>query len=107
MRRRPPTSSTAIVAASITLAALTLLVPSAPGYDAWAWLIWGRELAQGGLDTVDGPAFKPLPVFVTTGLWRLAGDGAAPALWLLVARAGALAGAGLAARLAFRLAGGS
>ncbi len=95
------------MAASTVVAALTLLVPSAPGYDPWAWLIWGRELAHGGLDTVDGPAFKPLPVFVNTGVWGLAGDGAAPGLWLLIARAGALAGAGLAARLAFRLAGRS
>jgi len=101
------TSSTAIVAASTAVAALTLLGPHAPGYDPWAWLVWGRELAQGGLDTVGGPAFKPLPVFVDAGLWRLAGDDLAPGLWLLLSRAGALAGAGLAARLAFRLAGRS
>jgi len=107
MRGAGSTSSSAIVAASVAVAALTLLAPHAPGYDPWAWLIWGRELAQGGLSTVDGPAFKPLPVLVDAGLWRLAGDEAAPGLWLLLARAGALAGAGLAARLAFRLAGGS
>jgi len=107
MTPRPSTSSIVIVAASAALAALTLLAPSAPGYDPWAWLIWGRELAHGGLDTVDGPAFKPLPVALDAVLWVVGGDGAAPALWLLLARAGALAGAALAARLAFRLAGGS
>lgn len=107
MRGAGITSSSAIVAVSAAVATLTLLAPHAPGYDPWAWLVWGRELAQGGLDTVDGPAFKPLPVFVDAGLWRLAGDDAAPGLWLLLSRAGALAGAGLAARLAFRLAGRS
>ena len=108
MRRRLSISSgAAVVVLAVALAALSLLAPHAPGYDPWAWLIWGRELAQGGLDTREGPAFKPLPVLVDAGLWRLAGDDAAPALWLLVARAGALAGAGLAGRLARRLAGGS
>jgi len=107
MRGAGITSTTVIVGGSIALAALTLLAPHAPGYDPWAWLVWGRELAQGGLDTIDGPAFKPLPVFVDAGLWRLAGDDAAPGLWLLLSRAGAIAGAGLAARLAFRLAGRS
>jgi hypothetical protein len=107
MRGARITSNSAIVGACLAIAALTLLAPHAPGYDPWSWLVWGRELAQGGLDTVDGPAFKPLPVFVDAGLWRLAGDDAAPDLWLMLSRAGALAGAGLAARLAFRLAGRS
>jgi hypothetical protein len=55
------------------------------------------------LDTSAGPSWKPLPVIVTTPL-SLTG-GAAPALWLIVARAGgllALAGAG---RVAWRLTG--
>ena len=102
-----PTAGRGILAASAALAALSLLAPHAPGYDPWAWLIWGREVAQGGLDTVDGPAFKPLPVLIDAGLWRLGGDGLAPTAWLWVARTGAIAGAGLAGLLAFRLAGGS
>lgn len=92
-------------AALLALSALTLLVPSQPGYDAWAWLVWGRELAALDLDTVQGPAFKPLPVAVTALASGL-GDGA-PALWLAIARAGALAAVALAARLAWRLGGGS
>ena len=94
-----------VLAGVVVLAALSLLAPSQPGYDPWAWLLWGRELAGLRLDTVDGPAFKPLPVAVAA-LLAPAGD-AAPALWLLVARAGAIAAVLLAARLAWRLAGGS
>ncbi len=95
----------AIVLAAVALAALSLLAPSQPSYDPWAWLIWGREVAALDLDTVDGPAWKPLPVAVTA-LLSLAG-GAAPALWLVVARAGAIAAVLLAGRLAWRLAGRS
>lgn len=106
--RNPPRVNAALVGfVSASLAALTLLLPHAPGYDPWAWLIWGREVAQGGLDTVDGPAFKPLPVLIDAVLWRATGDDVAPTLWLLVARTGAVAAVLLAARTAFRLAGGS
>lgn len=87
------------------LAALSLLLPSQPGYDAWSWLVWGREVAALDLDTVDGPAFKPLPVAVCALLSVF--GGAAPALWLVVARAGAIAAVLLAGRVAWRLSGGS
>jgi hypothetical protein len=82
-------------------AVATLLVPAAPGYDAWAWLTWGRELTEGSLSTQDGPAFKPLPVAVCALLAPL--GGAAPEAWLVVARAGALAALVLAALLAVRV----
>ncbi len=87
------------------LAALSLLAPSQPSYDPWMWLVWGREVAALDLDTVDGPAWKPLPVLLAAPLTAF--GAAAPALWLLVARTGAIAAALLAARLAWRLAGGS
>jgi hypothetical protein len=83
------------------LAALSLLLPSAPTYDPWAWLVWGREIASLELTTASGPVWKPGPVIVTTFL-SLAG-GAAPALWLVVARTGALFALGLAGWLAWRL----
>jgi hypothetical protein len=94
----------AIVAGSVVVAALTLLLPSAPTYDPWAWIVWGREITQLDLDTVDGPSWKPLPVLFTT-VFALAGDTAAPDLWLVVGRAGAIAGVPLAFLLAHRLAG--
>ena len=86
-------------------AASLLLVPAAPGYDAWAWLVWGREVGRLELDTVAGPAWKPLPVAVTTAL--APAGGAAPVLWLAVARAGAVAAILLAFVAARRLAAGS
>jgi len=100
-----------LVAACLALAALTLLAPSSPSYDPFAWIVWGRELMPGAggepFGLAGGPSWKPLPVLFTTP-FSLAGD-AAPALWLLVARAGlllALAGAfALGRRLGGALAG--
>ncbi len=91
-----------VVAGAFALAALSLLLPFEPVFDAWSWLIWGREVAGLDLDTSAGASWKPLPVLLTTPI-SLAGD-AAPALWLLIARAGWLAAVALAARLAWRLA---
>jgi hypothetical protein len=100
MRPLPPAGAACLALAAVSL----LLVPAAPGYDAWAWLLWGREAGRLELDTVAGPAFKPLPVAVTA-LLAPAG-GAAPELWLLVARAGALASLVLAFAAARRLGAG-
>jgi len=86
------------------VATLSLLAPWAPTYDPWAWLIWGREVSGLELDTTAGPAWKPLPVLVTTALSPL-GE-AAPAVWLVIARAGGLLAVVLAFSLAARLAPG-
>jgi len=107
-RRRPghrPAARTLVAAGVVAAAALSLLAPSQPGYDPWAWLAWGRELLALDLSTVEGPAFKPLPVAVAALLAPF--GAAAPALWLVVARAGAIAAVVLAARLAWWLTGGS
>lgn len=88
----------------VAVAALSLLAPWTPTYDPWAWLIWGREVGGLDLDTTAGPAWKPLPVLVATGLAPF--GGAAPALWLVIARAGGLLAVVLAFSLAARLAGG-
>jgi hypothetical protein len=69
----------------LALAALTLLLPWDATYDPWAWIVWGREVAHLNLHTADGPSWKPLPILFTTP-FSLAGS-AAPALWLIVARA--------------------
>jgi hypothetical protein len=89
--------------ACLAIAGLSLLLPSTPTYDPWAWILWGREIVQGELVTVDGPSWKPLPVLFTVP-FALFGD-AAPALWLVVARAGTIAGGLVALRLAMRLGG--
>lgn len=94
----------ALIVISVLVATVTLLLPSTPTYDPWAWIIWGREIADGHLNTRHGPSWKPLPVLFTT-LFAHTGE-AAPALWLVVARAGALLALAMAWRLASRLAGG-
>lgn len=93
-----------LLAACVVLAALSLLGPAAPTYDPWAWIIWGREITEGNLVTTYGPSWKPLPVLLTTP-FALLGDGVAPALWVLVARAGGLLSIAMAGRLASRIAG--
>jgi hypothetical protein len=97
-----------LIAACLALAGISLLLPSEPSYDPWAWLVWGRELAHGGLDTGGGPSWKPLPVAFTTLVARLEGldEGLPAALWVVVARAGALLALAMAFRVASRLAGG-
>src|SRR5215213_6324625 len=95
--------ATAVAAA---LAALSLLVVApAPSYDPWMWLLWGREVAEGALDTRDGPAFKPLPVAVCALLTPL--GQAAPVLWVFLVRTAALLAVWLAWRLGRRLTDGS
>ncbi len=87
-----------ILAILAAAAASPLLVRAAPGYDPWTWLLWGREVAGGTLSTVDGPAFKPLPVAICALLAPL--GGAAPVVWVVLVRAAA----GVALVLAYRLA---
>jgi hypothetical protein len=89
-----------LILACLGVAGLSLLLPSEPSFDPWAWLVWGREIAHLQLDTTGGPSWKPLPVAFGVLVSPL-GDELPPALWVVVARAGAL----LALAMAFRLAG--
>jgi hypothetical protein len=97
-----------VVCACLGLATGSLLMPSQPSYDPWAWLVWGREIDFLRLDTTAGPSWKPLPVAfdaLVAPLGRLS-DAIPPALWLVVARSAGLLAVALAFRLASRLAGG-
>lgn len=101
-------SAAAVAVAAVAAAALCLtlafaLLPSAPSYDAWAWLVWGRELLALELDASAGPSWKPLPVLIAAPLSAF-GE-VAPELWLAVVRVAWLATIVLAYRLAARLAG--
>src|SRR3954462_2627109 len=102
-RATPRFGLVTLVAACLGLGLLSLLLPTTPTYDPWAWLIWGREVLHLDLKTQYGPSWKPLPVVLTTP-FALFG-GAAPALWVAVARAGALAAIALAFRVGRRLGG--
>lgn len=87
--------------ACLALATLSLPIADEPVYDAWSWLVWGRELADLRLDMTSGPAWKPLPVLLAAPL-SLAGD-AAPQLWLVLVRAAWLVGLVLAAQISLTL----
>jgi hypothetical protein len=91
----------AMGAAALIVASLSLLIPSTPSYDPWSWLVWGREVAHVNLQTTGGPTWKPLPVIFTT-IFSLFGK-AAPDLWLVVARAGALMAVGMVFKMCVRL----
>jgi hypothetical protein len=87
------------------LAAASLALPSAPTYDPWAWLVFGREIAVPGpgFSTIASTGWKPLAVLFTAPL-ALAGS-AAPSLWLMVVRFAGLTALALAFRLGARAAG--
>jgi hypothetical protein len=91
----------ALVGGALVIAALSLLIPSTPSYDPWAWIVWGREIVHVNLQTTGGPTWKPLPVIFTT-LFAPFGR-AAPDLWLVVARAGALMAVAMVFKLSIRL----
>ena len=91
------------IGVALVLAAASLALPYLPVYDPWAWLVWGRELAHGSLETAAGPSWKPLPVLIDAPL-ALLGD-AAPDAWLLISRAGWICAPLLAGLLAARLSG--
>jgi len=95
----------AIAAGCLAVAGLTLLLPSTPTYDPWAWILWGREILHLDLVTEGGPSWKPFPVVFTTP-FALFGQNIAPYLWLWLARAGGLFGCVMAYRTASRLIGG-
>jgi hypothetical protein len=94
-----------IMLGCLAVASLTLLFPSTPTYDPWAWILWGREITQLDLVTEGGPSWKPFPILFTVP-FSLFGQDLAPYLWLLVARAGGLFGCVMAYRMAHRLIGG-
>src|ERR1700761_7463263 len=92
-----------LAALAVGLAALSLLAPSTPSYDPWSWTLWAREIVHGHLViTTTGTSWKPLPMIFTIP-FALLGPRIAPDLWLVVARAGAIAAVVMAFRLAYRL----
>src|ERR687884_2231506 len=86
--RRARLLSAVAVALAVSLLSLLVVAP-APSYDPWSWLLWGREVTGGALSTVDGPAFKPLPVAVCALLAPLGGG--APGAWGALVRVAAVA----------------
>ncbi|MGH2764263.1 MAG: hypothetical protein ACRDLD_17060, partial [Thermoleophilaceae bacterium] len=94
-----------VMAGCLAVSAVTLLFPSTPTYDPWAWILWGREITQLDLVTEGGPSWKPFPMLFTVP-FSLFGQDIAPLLWVWLARAGGLFGCAMAYRMAHRLIGG-
>ena len=90
-----------LILVAVVIGAISLLIPSTPSYDPWAWIVWGREIVHLNLQTTGGPSWKPLPMIFTT-LFAPFGQ-AEPDMWLVIARAGAFAAVVMTARLSFRL----
>jgi hypothetical protein len=73
-----------------------------PAYDAYGWLVWGRQAVHLHLDTNAAPSWKPL-TFLFTFPYALALGRAALWLWMVTATAAGLAAALFAGRIAYRL----
>jgi hypothetical protein len=97
-----------LVAAGVVAAAVAWveLTDTRPAYDAFGWLVWGRQVLHWNLNTDGAPSWKPL-TFMFTLPYALAGPNPQVWLWMLTATAGALASSVFAARIAFRLTGPS
>ncbi|MBF6620241.1 MAG: hypothetical protein ITG02_08430 [Patulibacter sp.] len=102
-RPRGRTPVIVVAAAILAVGLATFLFPSSATYDAWSWIVWGREIVHGELNTVSGPSWKPLPVVVTTIAAPF--GSIAPDVWVLAARLGAITGVVLAFLIARRLGG--
>jgi hypothetical protein len=102
---RPGRPAALAAAVCLGLAAVSLALPSAPTTDPWGWIVWGRQVTRLDLVTQVGgaPSWKPLPVILTTPLSLF--GGAAPTLWLGLARAAGLLSLLFAYRLGDLLAG--
>ncbi len=93
-----------IPALALVLAKLTMFQATAAVGDPMTWSRWGREIGVGGfsLDLTNvTTSWKPLPVAFTT-VYGFFGQ-SAPNLWLLTARAGAIAAVILGFRVAAKL----
>lgn len=105
MTRKLPAKPWLVLIGCAALACVSLAGSAMPHYDAWGWIVWGREIfdPHRDLGTLGGPAWKPLPVLFTTLLAPL--GSAAPAGWLVVARTGGLLALALAFALGRRIGG--
>jgi hypothetical protein len=92
----------ALTVISLALGGISLLFPSTPSYDPWSWTDWSRGIIHLNFHLNQfGTSWKPLPMIATIPA-ALFGH-AAPDIWLVVARAGTLAGAVMVFRLGYRL----
>lgn len=89
-----------VLVASVLIVALTDMRPE---YDAYGWLVWGRQTLHGNLDLNGAPSWKPLPYLFTLP-YALAGS-EQMWVWMVTAVAAALGGAVIAGHIAYTLVG--
>jgi hypothetical protein len=82
--------------------AWTLITGVHPAFDAYGWLVWGRQALHLSLDTSAAPSWKPLP-FLFTLPYALTGRFAVT-LWMITATAASFGAPVFAGRIAWRLA---
>lgn len=105
-RRRRGVVAFVLVAALVVVAGVVWvsLTHTRPSYDAFGWLVWGRQvLLHWNLNTDGAPSWKPLPFLFT--LPYAAFGRSQMTLWTVTSSAVALAAAVFAARIAYRLTG--
>jgi hypothetical protein len=105
-RARPRVPWPAVIVAVLVLlgaVAFVLVTRMRPAYDAWGWLVWGKQTLHGSLNTNGAPSWKPL-TYLFTLPYALAGH-TQVGLWMVTATASAFAGAVIAGRIAYRLTG--
>jgi hypothetical protein len=94
------------VGAGVILVAIAwvVLTRMRPTYDAFGWLVWGRQALHWDLNTDGAPSWKPL-TFAFTLPYGLARANGQMWLWMITSSAAALAGGVFAGRIAYRLTG--
>jgi hypothetical protein len=103
-RRRPSAATVGWVTALAVLGgaiAWVVLTGMRPSFDAYGWLVWGKQSLRGDLNLNGAPSWKPL-TFLFTLPYAFFGD-RQPGLWMVTATAGGLATGVFAARIAFTL----
>lgn len=104
IRTRLMRGGPAVAAAAVVIVVAVIFVYETnmrPAYDAFGWLVWGKQALHWNLNTNGAPSWKPL-TFLFTYPYALA-HGGQMRLWMVTAVAAAFAGCVFGARIAFRL----
>jgi hypothetical protein len=104
LRPRAPWWGWVAGTAIILLLAVAFVVATGmrPAYDAYGWLVWGRQAVHLRLDTDSAPSWKPL-TFLFTFPYALLVGRSALWLWMVTAVAAGFAAPVFGARTAYRL----